>query len=191
MPQVPSKVRNIASPPAQIAALGAVLDIDFWRNTRRDWPAKDTAAVASYDGRGHRAGEPVPVYGANPRLAADDEFLYAHPIYSGMEIRSTKLTGRLWIVDGTQEAVAATLEATVAQLSDPQDRSVCQRVTHELFRQGAHAFKVRSARARTHGDVLIVERSAARELLKEEEIVYRTIVNTDFGGVGGDWADRR
>jgi hypothetical protein len=175
VPQNPSKARKMAKQRSQTAALGATVDIDFWRNTLRGRQAKLLAAVATYDGRGHRRGEPVPLYGANPRLAADDEFLHAHPLYSGLKIRSTRLTGRLLMVDGTQDAVADVLETTVEQLSDPNDQSVCQRVAAELFGQGVHVLQILSSRARSRGSVLIVERSAALELLREDEIVYRTI----------------
>lgn len=164
--------------PGSAGSLGEVSDIAIWRNTPASVSAKTTSANADYDGRGHRRGEPVPLYGADPQQAADDEFLHAHPVYADVEIRSTKLTGSLFVVDASQDAIAAALGSTPGQLSDPNDRSICQRITSELFAAGVQALRLPSARANSSGSIVIVERSAALELLREEEIVYRTITVT-------------
>jgi hypothetical protein len=151
------------------------LDKDIWRNTPRGRRALEISAKASYDGRGHRKGEPAPLYGGYPQPVVDDEFLHTHPFRSGTEIRSTRLTGHLLAVDGTQDAIAVALGTTVAQLSNPDDRSICQRITRELFAEGFQALWLPSARAITPGAIVIIEHSAALELLREEDVLYRTI----------------
>jgi hypothetical protein len=90
-----------------------------------------------------------------------------------VEIRTTILTGSLLVVDGTDDDFVAKFEATAAQLSDPKDWSICQRVIRELFVAGFQAVRLDSARF--DDSIVIVEHFAALRLFQEGEITYRTI----------------
>jgi hypothetical protein len=151
----------------------ASLTARFWRNTRSGRPAKELSPTASYGARGTAPGEPTNLSAADSQFVADAEFLHAHPAYAGVEIRTTVLTGHLLVADGTDDDVVAEFEATAAQLSDPNDWSICQRVVRQLFAGGFQAVRLRSARS--NGTIVIVEHWAALHLLQEEEITHRTI----------------
>ncbi len=158
--------------------LGDIVDVCLWRNTRKGMPAKRLATMADYPSRGYRPGEPTALHAAETQSAADKEFLHAHSVYAGVEIRTTTLAGRLLLVDGTRDAIATALGTTPSQLSHPSDYSACQRVASELFAQGVQALRILSARSRSGDSVVIVERAAALALLQEVEIVYRVIGDT-------------
>jgi hypothetical protein len=159
--------------------LGATVYVELWRNTPRNRAAKQLFARASYGARGNTAGERAHLNAGDTQPVADEEFLHTYPAYSGVEIRSTLLTGRVLMVDSAQEAVAAVLGVTAAQLSDPNDWSICQRVVRDLFAHGFQALRLPSARA--DGSIVIVEHSAALRLLREQQIVYRTITSKSHG----------
>jgi len=159
-----------------IGNLAKAVDLQLFRNTLAPRAALITAEIALGDGRGHRQGQPTPIYGSENRSTADAEFLYHHPYFSGSTIRSTEIVGRLLVVDVTQEAVALALGVRIEDLGRDGDWLPCQRLTSEIFAQGAQALRLPSAR-HAGGTNLIVERSAGMTCLSEGEIAYRVIEN--------------
>jgi hypothetical protein len=167
--------RDPTSSSAPLDRFLEAVDLEIYRNTPRPKKALETDEVATHAARGHQVGEPTPVYTGCSQPTADAEFRHAHPALVGCEIRSTVLVGRLLLIDATQEAIAEALETSVAALERPNDWSACQRLTREAFAQGAQAVKLRSVRNRPHGANVIVERSAALELLRESKTFYRIL----------------
>lgn len=155
-------------------SFGEVVPVSLSRVTVASRPALEIAAVATYDGRGHRIGEPVPLYASEDWETARAEFLFHHPALEGVLVRCTTLTGRLLVVDVIQTDAATAAGTTVKALTaDPPTE--CQRFTAEAFAKGAEAVRLPSARREEDGVNLVVQRAAALASLSEAAVEYRRL----------------
>lgn len=121
------------------------VDLKLVRITAASRDAFEIAEVATYEGRCHQVGDPVPLYSSETYETAEVEFLFNHPYFSGTRIRCTTLVGRLLVIEGSHPSALGALGLALADLKS-HDRSACQRFSQEAFRSGIQAVRLPSVR---------------------------------------------
>ena len=130
--------------------------IFLFRMTLEGVDALQQAWEALAEGRGHRAGHPVPVYSAEDPDTAEREFrAHLPPDPVGTKVRTTPLTFDGLLLDGTSAVVQQAAGVSHEGLVDEGDRSHTQALCDYARSVGADAVRVPSVRHEGGFNVII------------------------------------